>query len=250
MASGTNGMIWKIYFIILSYFVLGVICFFFINRKKERTEAHKSWIKLFFYFIIIQILFFSIVIDSHAFRALAILIIIVGFYEIYKLFRESGYTFKGVYLSSVFFYVIFAIGFFVFSGMKKELILFSFMILSIFDSFSQVTGQLWGRKKIAPKISPQKTFEGFIGGAVIAILSSFLLNNLVSVSFFKTMVLTVGIVAFAFIGDISASFYKRQFKVKDFSRLIPQHGGFLDRFDSLIAGGAWVALLGQIMNFQ
>jgi len=63
----------------------------------------------------------------------------------------------------------------------------------------------------------------------------------------EMIVFTIGIPAFAFFGDLLSSVYKRKYKVKDFNRLIPGHGGFLDRFDSLIAGGAWVALYTMIM---
>ncbi|MFO7978336.1 MAG: phosphatidate cytidylyltransferase [Bacteroidales bacterium] len=55
-------------------------------------------------------------------------------------------------------------------------------------------------------------------------------------------VITTGIVIFAFSGDIFFSWYKRQYKVKDFSNVLPGHGGFLDRFDSLIAAGAFISL--------
>ena len=57
------------------------------------------------------------------------------------------------------------------------------------------------------------------------------------------------VVVFAFAGDALKSLYKRKYNVKDFSNLIPGHGGMLDRFDSLIAGGAGVTLLGLLMTF-
>jgi len=235
-------MIRSIYIILLAYFLLGFIGLFFINRKKETTEARKSWIKTFVYFIIINIVCLSIIINPIAFRYLAVLIIIRGFYELFKLFRESGYEHKYLFLSSILVFAAFSSAFFYFSGMEKELIFFSFAILSIFDSFSQITGQLWGRRKIFPKISPNKTVVGFLGGTLIAILSGFIINGLIDMPSIKAIILAAGVALFAFVGDFSASFYKRKYNVKDFSNLIPETGGFLDRFDSLISGGAWVAL--------
>ncbi len=132
--------------------------------------------------------------------------------------------------------------------MEKGTVLFTFMILSIFDSFSQITGEIFGRNKLMPKVSPQKTVEGFIGGTIVAILSTLLLKSLIPAHPFKAMFMAAGIVAFAFIGDLSKSYYKRKYNVKDFSNLLPGNGGFLDRFDSLIAGGAWIAMLGLIIN--
>lgn len=235
-------MISTIYIILAVYFLLGFIGLFFINRKKENHESRKSWIKTIVYFIVINIVCLSIIINPLAFRCLAVLIIILGFYELFKLFRESGYEQKYLFLYSILVFTAFSSAFFYFSGMEKELIFFSFAILSIFDSFSQITGQLWGRRKIFPKISPNKTVEGFIGGTIIAVLSGFLIKGLIDSPPAKTIILAAGVALFAFIGDSLASFYKRKHNVKDFSNLIPETGGFLDRFDSLIAGGAWVTL--------
>ena len=242
-------MIKIIYIVILSYFLLGGIGFYFINRKKEPKVARKSYIKFITYFIIINILFFSIVINPVVFQYLSVIIIGVGFLELYKLFSKSGYKGKGFFLLATIIYAILSIGFFLFSGLEKELILFSFIVLSIFDSFSQITGQLWGRTKIFPNISPNKTAGGLIGGTIIAIGSALLLNGLYAEPPFKTIIMTIGVVIFAFTGDLAASFFKRKYKIKDYSNLIPGHGGFLDRFDSLIAGGAWVALCVYVLNF-
>lgn len=241
-------MIIKVYIIVISYFLLGVIGFYFINRKKKSAEARKSWIKTLVYFIIINILCLSIIINPVFFRLLAILIIIMGFYELFGLFRDSGYVKRGFFLISNMVFALFSVPFFLFSGMGKELIFFSFATLSIFDSFSTITGQLWGRKKLFPKISPNKTTEGFIGGIIVAVLSAILMRGLIEVTAARAITIGAGVAVFAFIGDLSASYYKRKYNVKDFSSLIPEHGGFLDRFDSLIAGGAWITLLGWIVN--
>jgi phosphatidate cytidylyltransferase len=235
-------MIRTVYIILVVYFLLGFIGLFFINRKKEINEARKSRIKTIVYFIIINIVCLTIIINPIAFRCLAVLIIIMGFYELIKLFRDSGFEQKYLFLNSILVFTSFSSAFFYFSGMEKELIFFSFAILSIFDSFSQITGQLWGRRKIFPKISPNKTVEGFIGGTLIAIISGFLIKGPIGLPPVKAIILAAGVALFAFIGDFLASFYKRKHNVKDFTNLIPETGGFLDRFDSLISGGAWVAL--------
>jgi len=242
-------MIHIIYYIILIYFLLGGVGFYFINRKKEYDIARKNNLKFVTYFFIINIIFFSIVINPVVFRYLSVLIIGVGMYELFRLFHQSGYRHKRFYFFSVLFYVMLSTGFVLFGTLQKELILFSFIVLSIFDSFSQITGQLWGRKKLFPKISPNKTWGGFIGGGIIAIGSAFLLKNLFTGSKLELLILTLGIVVFAFAGDLTASFYKRKFNVKDYSNLIPGHGGFLDRFESLIAASAWVAFCVYVLKF-
>ncbi|MDA3953387.1 MAG: phosphatidate cytidylyltransferase [Bacteroidales bacterium] len=243
-------MIRIIYLIILLYFLLGGIGFYLINRRKEPEVARKSYTKFISYFFIINILFFSIIFNSILFIYLSVLIIAVSFFELFKLFYKSGFKEQRFFIISILIMTVLSEGFFFFSGLDKGLILFSFLVLSIFDSFSQITGQLWGKTKIFPAISPNKTLGGLIGGGLIALLSAFLLSDLYYNTHFSLIIITIGLLFFAFCGDIAASFYKRKFKVKDYSNLIPGHGGFLDRFDSLITGGAWIAFCFYVLNFQ
>lgn len=241
-------MIQTIYIIILVYFALGGVSFYMINRKKDPETARKSYTKFGVYFIIINVLFFSITAMPVVFRWLILLIIMAGYIELSFLFGRSGYRYLRFFILSVILYSAFAFGFFRYGLLGKELILFTFLILSIFDSFSQITGQLWGRKKILPRISPGKTLGGLLGGATISIISAFLLNRLFTGSVSELIIFTAGTLIFAFSGDMLSSLYKRTYKVKDFNNLIPGHGGFLDRFDSLIAGGAWAALCMQFIT--
>lgn len=235
-------MYWIVYLFIISYFLLGAAGFYFINRNKPRDVARKSWTKFIAYFLIIHILFFSIIFNSVYFQGLAILIIGTGLFELIRVFREKGAKMDLFFAGSILVYVILALGFYSFSGLPKDLILFTFLILSIFDAFSQISGQMFGKIKIAPSISPNKTVGGTVGGTLVAMLSAYALSDLTGENLSSTLILAAGIVVAAFGGDLLASFYKRRFGIKDYSHLIPGHGGFLDRFDSLIAGGAWVAL--------
>jgi phosphatidate cytidylyltransferase len=241
-------MITTIYLMILSYFLLGAVGFYFINKKKQKIESSKSWIKFITYFFIINLVLFSIVIKPVAFSYLTILIAIVGVYEMFNLYKKSNYKVTSVFLSGLLFMVVFAIGLIAFGRLPENIILFTFLTVSIFDSFSQICGQLFGRKKLFPVISPNKTLGGLIGGAVIAIIGALLLRELFPYSEIELVTNVLGIILFAFLGDLLTSLYKRKFRVKDYSRLIPGHGGILDRFDSLIAAGTWVAFY-QSVNF-
>lgn len=241
-------MYWKVYMVILVYFVLGTAGIWFINRNKEADVARRSWIKHLTYFIITSFIFFSIAFSSVLFRYIALVIIIAGFLELAKLFHESSYRHKIFFFASLLTLAVLSAGFLFFSRMEKGLILYSFLILCIFDGFSQVTGQLIGRHKLFPKISPNKTVEGFVGGATVALLSALVFRHLIPAEPMEAILAAAVVVVFAFAGDTAKSAYKRRYNVKDFSQLIPGHGGFLDRFDSLIAGGAGVALLGWLMT--
>jgi len=106
------------------------------------------------------------------------------------------------------------------------------------DSGAYFVGRRFGKHKMAPKISPKKTMEGCVGGAVMAVLLMILLGwamelwGNVSVSFAKLALWAVTATAVAQFGDLSISVIKRVCGVKDFSNLFPGHGGILDRFDS------------------
>ena len=242
-------MVHSIYIIILIYFLLGGIGFYLINNKKDPKVARESYTKYMVYFFIINILFFSITINPEVFHYLTILIVGVGLFEMARLFYLDAFKQKGLFVFSLAAYVVLSFGFYKFGLLNKGLVLFTFLILSIFDSFSQISGQLWGHKKLLPKISPGKTMGGLVGGTIVALGSSLFLNALCEwYPTGRALFMAAGIVMFALIGDLSASLYKRKFKVKDFSKLIPGHGGFLDRFDSLISGGAWVAFWVYFLN--
>jgi phosphatidate cytidylyltransferase len=239
-------LIKTVYGLILFYFIIGFLSFYFINRKKDREASRKSWVKTIIYFFIINIIAASIVFFPVAFRCISIIVIIGGFYELFVLYKKSGYRLARIFYSSVLIFGGFSVAFFVYSGLNKEKIFFTFALVSIFDSFSQITGELFGKIRLLPHISPNKTVEGFIGGSIITLLSVILLRVFIDIPLLKLFILAAEIIIFTFIGDLSTSYYKRKYKVKDFSRLIPGHGGILDRFDSLIAGGAWVALASYI----
>lgn len=236
-------MILTIYIIILTYFILGGISFHFINKKKSPQKAKENRIKFISYFFIIHILFLGIIFNPVVFQFIGIAIVLTGLFEVIKLFKESNYLAPRFFTVFILFFIIFCSGFIFFTFMEKDLILFTFLILSVFDAFSQISGQLFGRKKIFPAISPNKTYEGLAGGIIIAISSSLMINELIGKDQLEALFIASGIILFSFIGDASSSLYKRKYNVKDFSNIIPGHGGIMDRFDSLIAGGTFIALL-------
>jgi phosphatidate cytidylyltransferase len=111
-------------------------------------------------------------------------------------------------------------------------------LLSTFavDTGAFATGKLIGRHKMAPGISPGKTWEGAVGGYVCGVAACFALNRLldtgVPVSTLVPLALALPVIAQA--GDLFESWMKRRMGVKDASGLLPGHGGFLDRLDSLL----------------
>jgi phosphatidate cytidylyltransferase len=107
--------------------------------------------------------------------------------------------------------------------------------VSVNDSFSYIFGKWIGGKKIAPSISPNKTYAGLIGGLVSTILFVLLFDKFMfNLTFLDKCVFIITINIVGFFGDIFESSLKRRVKIKDSSRLLMGHGGMLDRLDSLI----------------
>ena len=116
-------------------------------------------------------------------------------------------------------------------------IIYLLLITTITDTFALITGMLVGKHKMSPNISPKKTWEGLVGGVLMGtfVATAFyftVINSNCSLVFliFSTMFLCL----VGQLGDLVFSSIKRFYEVKDFSNLIPGHGGILDRFDSLV----------------
>ena len=120
------------------------------------------------------------------------------------------------------------------------LLIFAFVMIWINDIFAYLTGSAIGRHKLFVRISPKKTIEGSIGGAMFTMLFAYIINHLVlNVYFFddymsdmEVLFLSLGIVLFGTLGDLTESMIKRHAGVKDSGKIIPGHGGMLDRFDA------------------
>lgn len=117
-----------------------------------------------------------------------------------------------------------------------SLLLLLVILTELNDVFQYLTGKTFGRHKITPKISPNKTVEGFVGGMILTTLLSNLLGVFLlpdkGFAIYSLIGFFVGLLGFC--GDIYMSSVKRIAKVKDTGNLIPGHGGLLDRIDSLL----------------
>ncbi|MDW6001623.1 phosphatidate cytidylyltransferase [Vibrio mangrovi] len=119
-----------------------------------------------------------------------------------------------------------------------KLVMFVCLIVWVADSGAYFSGRLWGKHKMAPEVSPNKTIEGLIGGVVAACIVAFGLVEWFELHFSSTGMMLVTIlltVIFSVLGDLVESMFKRVAGIKDSSHIIPGHGGILDRLDSLTA---------------
>lgn len=238
----------NLYMAILVYFLLGAAAFAYISRNKDRNARRAIWTKYISYLLIIHTLFASIYFGPHIFTFVGAIIVTAGVYELIRTHLTHGGQRSRMFLaSSMLLYLVFAFGFLRYTSLEKELLYFVFFIVTVFDAFSQISGQLIGGTKLWPSISPAKTISGTVGGGTLALITASVLAGIIGTSLIFALFFALIIVIFALSGDLLASFYKRHYGVKDFSHFIPGHGGFLDRFDSLIPGGAAMYIINCLL---
>ncbi len=125
------------------------------------------------------------------------------------------------------------------------LLLAIFIFIWVNDTGAYLVGSRWGKRRLAPSISPKKSVEGSIGGLILVLLSAVVLRLLLfpELSWLRILLIATVVAIFGTIGDLFESSLKRQAGVKDSGKLIPGHGGILDRIDSLLLAVPAVYLL-------
>ena len=137
--------------------------------------------------------------------------------------------------------------------------IFYFLLIVCFTVFADMgayfIGVFFGKHKMAPHISPNKTYEGLIGGFGIGMLATFIVCvifkyvlKLEYIRIWYIMLLSPLFIALGVLGDLIASYFKRQSNIKDYGSVIPGHGGVMDRLDSfLLVGPAFYLINGMLM---
>jgi cytidylyltransferase family len=120
-----------------------------------------------------------------------------------------------------------------FEGKKLLLMIFLILVVQSSDVLQYVWGKLFGKHKIAPKLSPSKTVEGFVGGVISASVLGGLLYWLTPFNPVQAVLMSLLICLMGFLGGLVMSAMKRSMGVKDWGNMISGHGGMLDRMDSL-----------------
>lgn len=204
--------------------------------------------------------------DVYPFKllAVALLVWIVASILVLLYPKLSNVLFRGPWLRAVFGIVILAAAWLAIVVIRSLLIqvdhnlgawMLLLMLLIIWgaDVGAYFAGKSLGKTKLAPVVSPNKTWEGAIGGLVLAVIVGVTVASLLSLNldWFKFSVFVVIMVVLSVFGDLFESMLKRQADIKDSSNILPGHGGLLDRLDStlsvapfFVAGVLWLELLG------
>ena len=175
----------------------------------------------------------SVSYSKYSFSILFAILGILSIYEMWKLRKEKSKFIALLYILTPFILVQFI------SSSKSEehwntnLILFIFALTWTFDTFAYLIGVKFGKNKIMPSISPKKSWEGFIGGSVFTIILAYFSYRYFNFENRKIPIIISILLPFtATIGDFIESYYKRKAGVKDSGKIIPGHGGILDRMDA------------------
>lgn len=122
------------------------------------------------------------------------------------------------------------------------LVLLLMLVVAVADSGGYFAGRRFGKHKLAPAVSPGKTWEGFAGGFIANCLLALILSQALDVSLLIMLVLIVPTSLISVLGDLLESMVKRHAGVKDSGSILPGHGGILDRVDGITAGAPVFAL--------
>jgi len=217
------------YLLYLSIYILSIIGLREFYKAVENIKVNPCYILGYLGTtgIFISSIMPSIKLDLIITLIILTLLIIIVIHKGYSLKDISLTLFGIIYIP----FLLFHIGYL---GNSKYLYLV-FIIAFGTDTFAYIAGNLFGKNKLCPTISPNKTVEGFIGGiigsVVLVILYSLYLNIR---PLWSMVILSILTSIISQLGDLAASKIKRITKIKDFGNIMPGHGGVLDRFDSII----------------
>jgi phosphatidate cytidylyltransferase len=232
--------------IIDKYIFFGALCIVTVIGMYEYFTAVKGTIKPMTLFGILSgvglmLLFLeqdAVIYLLPAVTAIVLVSISIPVFSTKYNFLGAGATLVGVFYVSLLFghlYMIRSI-----PGTGVYLVWFVFICSWLTDTFAYFTGRLFGKNRLSPVISPKKTVEGSIGGILFStagcIAYSIYLNSTGIISIPIGHALIIGFVSSiaSQIGDLAASAIKRAVGVKDYGKIMPGHGGMLDRFDSIL----------------
>ena len=182
--------------------------------------------------ILILIIYIISQINIFILFSLGLIIYLIIFYEVIIYFKN--------FLSIILLYLIISfISYSIYFYSFYNIYIFNFFIFIIisFDICSYLIGSFFGKNYIFKQISPNKTFEGYVGGLILANIFYFIFiffYNDLNISLNMIILLNI-IIIFSIFGDLIQSLFKRKNNIKDSSNFLPGHGGFFDRFDSFIS---------------
>jgi len=193
-----------------------------LNFKPSELAGILSTISIFIAYLLPEITLDFVI------TAIIIILLIFILFKKDSNLADVGITLLGIlYVPFLLFHVSYLDG--------TKYIWLIFIIAFGTDTFAYFAGNLFGKRKLCPKISPNKTIEGSIGGILGSLALTIIYSVLMNITpIWKLVILSIITSIISQIGDLVASRIKRITGIKDFGDIIPGHGGIIDRFDSII----------------
>uniref|UniRef100_UPI0040487A4A phosphatidate cytidylyltransferase n=1 Tax=Algoriphagus sp. TaxID=1872435 RepID=UPI0040487A4A len=158
-----------------------------------------------------------------------------------KPFTGVAYTYLGIFYVAVPFSLLNLAVFSVDAVYHYEILVGCILILWASDTGAYFAGTRFGKTKLFERVSPKKSWEGFIGGAFSALIVAFVISNYFLVlEDWKWLVIAGIIIIAGTYGDLIESLFKRSIEIKDSGSVLPGHGGFMDRFDGLLLSAPFI----------
>lgn len=250
---GVTIIISAIYWQAWSYFAVFLIITFFSIREFYKLVGLDGYLPLTFWGTLSGILIYTFtfltqmeLIQPVVFYLVFPFSSIIYFIKLYKKsdvkpFTNIAYTFLGILYVAVPFSLLHVIAFCT-GKYQFELVTGILLLTWASDTGGYFAGTLFGKTKLFVRISPKKSWEGFIGGAVLTLVIAFMLSNYIDIlPLWKWMTIGILTVIAGTYGDLVESLFKRSINIKDSGESLPGHGGFLDRFDALLLSLPFIA---------
>ncbi|MDA7820446.1 phosphatidate cytidylyltransferase [Flavobacteriaceae bacterium] len=221
----------------------------------QKLLHYKSPIPFLFFGLLVYQFYTEILINTLHF-GLLVISFFMNFLLAFMLIKKKSFVFSPFQKSGLTLFYLISSGYFIIASTSFESSWMNGITLSMYfliwtnNSFAYLAGKKWGKTPLFPEVSPKKTWEGFWGGAFACFLLSIVLLSLhPEFKFWVFPILALIIIVAATLGDLIQSKFKREAQVKDSGSLIPGHGGFYDRMDSVLYTAPFVNLFLIFVNY-
>ncbi|WP_243289846.1 phosphatidate cytidylyltransferase [Bacillus sp. FJAT-47783] len=225
-------------FTILIYLMASIGLFELLRMKKIALFSVPGFVSLFILWVLLFPTRYIELLNEINISKVGTVFLAVMFFLTYTVITKNKFTFDDVGFTIVATLYV-GVGFYFFietRDLQLEYIFFALLLVWATDSGAYFIGRSFGKKKLWPEISPNKTIEGFFGGVFSAIVIALIFQLVTNVlpSYGHVIFIAIFVSMFGQMGDLVESALKRHYHVKDSGTILPGHGGILDRFDSLL----------------
>jgi phosphatidate cytidylyltransferase len=225
-------------------FVIGGAAMYAAARHSDPLERKARRLKFATYFIITHFMILAASAGKPVFGVVAAALAAIGAVEIGKVTLQKRFSRAIIPVAACSCYFAASAGAVLFAWKAlPSTAVYVYLIICVLDAYSQLTGQLIGRHALAPAISPNKTVEGAVGGALCAVVTAMVFRGFAGFGYRDAFGCGLLLSCAGILGDLLSSKYKRICGIKDYSTLLPGQGGVIDRFNSFFAAALVYYLL-------